>query len=280
MSANDGFTVVKYKYPNRKKLTKRQDPINQFYVTQTETSYSDNQFELIINNIKQCKVELQGSLFYKEVLSTMSHILSENFANSEKFTCVEFQDFVCYGIGRISECPASRYQFALLLLLWEHFKPSGKCYAYDPVFGNLDREIVENFEMQLIPRNEEAKRKVSQKTLFFVPHGGKPLYNNILWANWGTCLENVIIFGNSFDSYQERLPSRQLELEASYIAQILPLTHEVRVQSHFKYDDIFNDMSLHYFISNELCDQPLSFWEDCMEPRYEDNNMEIILNAS
>ena len=278
MSANDGFTLVKYKYPKRNKFRKKQNGngINEF---STQTFCSDKQFELVINNIKQYKKELQDSMFYKEVLSGMSRILSGNMVNSEKFS-MEFQDFVCYGIGKISECPASRYQFALLLLLWEHFKPSGNCYIYDPVFGNLDRQIVEHFELQLIPRNEEAKRKVFKKTLFFVPHGGKPLYNNILWANWGASLENTIIFGNSFGSYEERIPSHQLKLEASYIAQILPLMHEVQVQSQFDYDDIFNDMSLHYFISDELNEQPLSFWEDCKEPLYKDDNMEIILNAS
>ena len=35
-------------------------------------------------------------------------------------------------------------------------------------------------------------------------HCGKPLYNSVLWANWGPGLSNVIILGNRFSSYQER----------------------------------------------------------------------------
>ena len=41
-------------------------------------------------------------------------------------------------------------------------------------------------------------------TLFFMLHCGKPLYNSVLWANWGLGLSNVIILGNRFSSYQER----------------------------------------------------------------------------
>ena len=282
MADSDGFTLVKYKYPKQNRFKKKQNgsPKDLSTFVTTQTSYSDEQLDLVINNINQYKVELQDSPFYKEVLLSISKMLSVNVVKSDDKITVKFQDFVCYGIGKISECPTSRYQFALLVLLWQHFKPSGRCCIYDPVFGNLDQKIVEHFELEFVPRNEEAKRKVSQKTLFFVPHGGKPLYNNILWANWGGNLKNVVIFGNSFASYQERIPLRQLELEASYIARILPLTHEIRLQSWFNHGDVFNDMSLHCFVADQLGKQPSSFWNDCNEPIYEDNNVEIILNAS
>lgn len=51
---------------------------------------------------------------------------------------------------------------------------------------------------------QEGKRKVERLTLFFMLHCGKPLYNSVLWANWGPRLSNVIILGNRFSSYQER----------------------------------------------------------------------------
>ena len=281
MADSDGFTLVKYKYPKQNKFIKKQretfEGTSNFSTAQI--CYNKKQFDLIINSIKTCQMELQDSAFYKELLSSISKILSLNVVDTDQINA-NFQDFVCYGIGKISECPTSRHQFALLLLLWHHIKSSGRCYVYDPVFGNVDQEIVKHFEVDLILRNEEAKRRVSQKTLFFVPHGGKPLYNNILWANWGANLKNVVIFGNSFASYHERIPLHQLELEAGYIAKILPLTHEIKLGRWYDRDDIFNDMSLHYFVANQLCEQPSSFWNDCKEPVYEDNNMEIIFNTS
>lgn len=272
MSDNDGFTLVKYKHPKRNKH--KSLGFKEFSCSQT----SVNQLDVITNYICQCKIELKSSSFYKELLLSLSEILSPDEASSGEMA-LKFQDFVSYGIGRISECPLARYQFALLVLLWQHFRPAGKCYIYDPVFGKLDQLIIERFELELIPRNEEAKRCVSQKTLFFVPHCGKPLYNNILWANWGVGLENIIIFGNSFASYQERLPLHQLKLEASYIARILPMTHEVKLQRFINHDDIFNDTSLHYWMADELCKKPSLFWNDCEEPVYKDS-LEIILNTS
>lgn len=277
MTESEGFTLVKYKYPKRKKLDKKQNGNPSDSLTIPSPSHN-GKLDLIVSNIKIYETELQGSAYFRELILSLSKILCETTGNSEKFP-VKFQDFVCYGIGKISECPASRYQFVLLLSLWQYFKPSGKCFLYDPVFGYTDKEIIENFKLELIPNNEEAKRKISQKTLFFVPHCGKPLYNNILWANWGVGLENVIIFGNSFRSYQERLPSRQLQAEASYIARILPLTNEIQVQSLFQYNDVFNDLSLHYFLADKLNKQSVLFWENCNEPFYDDNETEIIFNV-
>jgi hypothetical protein len=281
MADSDGFTLVKYRYPKQNKFKKKRfgTPKSLSNFSTAQISCSNKQLDLVINNIKTCQTELQDTPFYNELLLSMSKVLSVNVVHSDQIT-VDFQDFVCYGIGKLSECPTSRYQFALLVLLWEHFKPSGKCFIYDPVFGNIDEEIVKHFGLDIIPRNEEAKRRVSQKTLFFVPHGGKPLYNNILWANWGPNLKNVVIFGNSFASYQERMPLHQLESEASFIAQIIPLTNEIRLRSWCDRDDIFNDMSLHYFLDDQLCKQPSSFWNNCKEPIYEENNMEIVSSTS
>lgn len=54
---------------------------------------------------------------------------------------------------------------------------------------------------------QEGKRKVTQKTLFYMPHCTKPLYSNVLWANWcPSGLSNVFILGNSFAHYSHRYP--------------------------------------------------------------------------
>ncbi|XP_028406366.1 SRR1-like protein [Dendronephthya gigantea] len=274
MSGDDGFTFVKYKHP-RKNKHKSLGFFEEFSCSKSQTSVK--QLDVLINCICQCKVELKSSTFYKELLGSLSQILSPDKAANSGEVSLNFQDCVSYGIGRISECPIARYQFALLVLLWQHFRPAGKCYIYDPVFGNLDQQIIKHFELELIPRNEEAKRCVAQKTLFFVPHCGKPIYNNILWANWGVGLENVIIFGNSFASYQERLPLRQLKSEASYIAEILSMTHEVKLQIFTNHDDIFNDTSLHYWVADELHKKSSSFWSNYEEPVYQESS-EIILD--
>jgi flagellar biosynthesis protein FliQ len=52
---------------------------------------------------------------------------------------------------------------------------------------------------------QQCKRSVEEKTLFFMPHCGKAMYNNLLWANWSVDkLEKMAVIGNSFSSYHEK----------------------------------------------------------------------------
>lgn len=285
MSNNNGFRLVQYKHPKQSKPTEQSKMLFTNTASQAQTGNNEKQLNMVIKYIENCKLEIKSSLFYEELIQAMPENISQNTdvksgnlkpGESSKL----FTDFVCYGIGQLSESPMARYQFALLLLLWQHFQPQGNCYIYDPVFSTLDKNIVKYFRMVLISKNEEARRKVVKKTLFFIPHGGKPLYNNVLWANWGPSLANIVVIGNSFHSYDERIPSSQLCLEAEYIARVLPITHEVKFPTLFHHEDIFNDLATHFFLENELQRQPCSFWKDCKEPVYEDDNTEIVLNAS
>lgn len=54
--------------------------------------------------------------------------------------------------------------------------------------------------VEAIQVNEEGKRVVREDgmTLFYMPHCGHVLYNNVLWANWGPGVSRVCIVGNSF----------------------------------------------------------------------------------
>jgi len=85
-----------------------------------------------------------------------------------------------------------------------------------------------------------CKHRVRDRTLFFMPHCGKAMYNNVLWANWSAShLAKIGIIGNSFISYQDklvlrapfsslidlclsthRLPVQQLREEAPYIYRV------------------------------------------------------------
>lgn len=60
-------------------------------------------------------------------------------------------------------------------------------------------EFCNEIDVKWISENEECFRKIPENTkvLFFVPHGTKSMYHNILLANWEPeKLENIIIFGN------------------------------------------------------------------------------------
>ena len=287
MEMGDGFTLVKYKHPRQYKYQTTQKIRKNCHQVPDGKVPGDcaagQTLGTVLKYIENCKIELQTSSFYKELMKLIADNLDEDIITETQDhhanTATSFEDFVCYGIGRLSESPIARYQFALYLLLWQQFKPSGQCLIYDPVFTSFDEQIINHFGLVLLTKNEEAKRQVASRTLFFAPHCGKPLYNNILWANWGPGLKNVVILGNSFRGYHEKMPLHLLNQEAAYIFCVLPIMEEVGFPLTFHHDDVFNDLSIHFFKAKKLQKQDLSFWDNCKEPVYDDDNVEIILKS-
>ncbi|KAJ7416133.1 SRR1 domain containing [Willisornis vidua] len=156
---------------------------------------------------------------------------------------------VCLGLGRFAACPIARCQLAFLLLLLEELR--------------------------------EGKHGVGgSATLFYMVHCGKALYNNLLWSNWSpAALSKVVIIGNSFRGIEERLLSRILERDYSYIAKVLKGTEEVALPSHPRYLDTFNDTSVHWFPLDKLQQLSPDIWNFVEEPTYQDcEDLEIIRN--
>ncbi|XP_064612947.1 SRR1-like protein isoform X2 [Liolophura sinensis] len=111
------------------------------------------------------------------------------------------QDIICYGLGNFSTCVIARYQMALLLALRENLNVDlQRCQLYDPRFTECEKDYLRASGVKLIAENEEGKRTCHETMLFYMPHCDKPLYNNLLYANWGLGLRNIIIIGNSFST--------------------------------------------------------------------------------
>lgn len=57
-----------------------------------------------------------------------------------------------------------------------------------------------------LPAPQEGRRSVGgEPTVFYMPHCGTALYNNLLWSNWSVdALAKVLIIGNSFRGLEER----------------------------------------------------------------------------
>ncbi|XP_068766977.1 SRR1-like protein isoform X2 [Struthio camelus] len=129
---------------------------------------------------------------------------------------------VCYGLGRFCSCPAARHQLAFLLLLLEELPvPRSQCFLFDPAFSEQELAVLGELGLRVLPDNEEGKHRVHESaTLFYMIHCGKALYNNLLWSNWSIgALSKMVIIGNSFKGIEERLLSRILERDYSYIAK-------------------------------------------------------------
>lgn len=78
---------------------------------------------------------------------------------------------VIYGLGSLQHSRVSRYQAALGLLLADMLPAlSRPPQAYDPAFTELDVALLTRLGVDVIAHNEEGRRRISEPTLFFLPH--------------------------------------------------------------------------------------------------------------
>jgi hypothetical protein len=116
------------------------------------------------------------------------------------------QEMVCYGIGHFGVSRASALQAALAVLLHKCLHIRGPLLMYDPVLTDSEKWAANELGFTLLTVNEVGLRTVSAPTLFFMPHCGRRLYSNVLRANWDPSrLAQVLIIGNSFESYRLRM---------------------------------------------------------------------------
>ncbi|CAG8579677.1 10692_t:CDS:2 [Ambispora gerdemannii] len=141
----------------------------------------------LILNIEDKKTTLSKSQFYQQLKDTIQDSLSSSIRSS-------LVDIVCYGIGSIKDSRITQFQFSLLLLLRDLFQAT-----------SLDFEVLVYYGIISIEENEKAKRKITQPTLFYMPHCPIGLYNNLIGANWQRySLTNMLLIGNRLEFYAER----------------------------------------------------------------------------
>lgn len=215
--------------------------------------------------------ELRATQFCKDFLQHIHDIVEQKGVLSSASSTKNEQGFmvhqiVCYGLGRIATSYISRFQLALLLILREHLSKLNiclanqrqvTCYAYDPVFTELDTSLLQSCNIEVLSHNEEGRRKVesspnsNELTTFYMVHCDKFLYNNLLGVNQSS-LHKMIVIGNSFNSMKERVVERTLEDEYKFIYRVLSqqIVKEVPLSNWQEMDDIFNDTSIHHFEPN------------------------------
>eukprot|EP00965_Chrysotila_dentata_P128447 4246944-Pleurochrysis_carterae.AAC.1 len=184
------------------------------------------------------------------------------------------QELVCYGIGNFSTSPAAKYQVALAMLLR---KALAKTYTkdrdansngrhidglslratmYDPVFSMLEIEFLVARGFNVPAENEEGRRTIDRKTLFFMPHCGRQLYSNVIGANWNAAsLPLLVVLGNSFSAYADSLPTQRREdackwchlfRAADFVVEQACGEQTARKSA---FSNAFNNLSLHSFDS-------------------------------
>ncbi|XP_077617620.1 SRR1-like protein [Crocuta crocuta] len=187
---------------------------------------------------------------------------------------------VCYGLGNFATCVIARNQLAFLLLFLEKCQiPRRHCWVYDPLFSQLEIAVLDGLGVTVLSENEEGRRCVGgEPTVFYMPHCGTALYNNLLWSNWSAgALSRMLVVGNSFRGLEERLLSRVLHKNYPYVAKVLQGLEERGLPQTPPYADVFNDMSVHWFPAEKLLRLPPDTWAFREEPDYGDcEDLEII----
>lgn len=179
-----------------------------------------------------------------------SHFYQQDF-NSTLDKCLralgdrKIEQIICYGLGTFSNGVdvVSRYQLALLLLIYERLKEletplNNTIEVFDPSFEDLDKAVLLSFnspQFKVIQENEHCGRRLdcleqSRCALIYMPHLDKYLYNNLLGVNWD--IENLsrfVILGNSFHEMIDNETLFKRESELHYMNQLACNFAETRV---------------------------------------------------
>ncbi|KAG8190597.1 hypothetical protein JTE90_017862 [Oedothorax gibbosus] len=257
----DGFTLVTNKQKRRKNKSKKcnittpslpQSEVEVFKRSKIETIQKDlyysTFFSTFIENLNQALNNILQPLKHHptEIMN-----VTDNFNNLDISSSNEV-DIVCYGLGHFITCMIARYQLAFLLSLKEVLH-ADTVTVFDPVFLVEEKCFLKELGFDVLEVNEEAKRPIFRKTIFFMPHCDLPLYDNLLSANWNeNGLPNLIIIGNSFQNYFLKTPERELKRKAKYVFYSWEIVTENTICNNFQFTDVFNDLSVHYFQSKDL----------------------------
>jgi hypothetical protein len=140
---------------------------------------------------RQRKTQLLTPVAHATLLLT--HIKSHKPSLTSPSSLPTFSKIIALGLGKTSS-HITQHQIALLLTLGTNI------HAYDPVWTEVDHLVLSDLGITVITENKWGKIGVVEDTLFYMPHCGGGLYENVMWAN-RMDLGRVCVFGNELELY-------------------------------------------------------------------------------
>lgn len=205
----------------------------------------------LIQNIHSCIKKIEHSTFFRVLLDQVQapQMLEAFF----RVLGPELKmQMVIYGIGSIESYEPPRLQLSLALLLKRKFGWIGDMEVFDPILSASESRVLEALGCSVLSVDEQGRRQASKPTLFFMPHCEAGLYDNLLHANWGTeRLNNIVLFGNSFGTYEHQVTeyrTSSLVDSSRHILAARKFTSEFAIKT-VSDDDFraFHDSSWHFF---------------------------------
>ncbi|KAI9997987.1 hypothetical protein PInf_002321 [Phytophthora infestans] len=228
---------------------------------------STNKQMQIIGRVRSIADVLRDSLLLQDALRVITDHFALNAVNKSVDRDVEGVDteeatdysptLVGYGLGSFCASSSAVHQLGFLVALTEALggrqsEANLHCAEiFDPAMNQSDGAIAEHFQLKVIQENEHGRRRVASNTVFFMPHCGIALYQNVLACNWGPAIKKLVIIGNSFSAYGDRLIGAKERGEVLLVS-VLPYLDEVplpcgvakRHDDFSRYEAAFNDLSI------------------------------------
>ncbi|KAI3821941.1 hypothetical protein L1987_09517 [Smallanthus sonchifolius] len=159
---------------------------------------------------------------------------------------------VIYGIGSIESFEPPRLQLSLAILMKRKLDWIGEIEVFDPIISLTESKVLEELGCHVLSVNEQGMRKVVNPILFFMPHCEAELYDNLLTTNWRhDSLNKIILFGNSFEKYEQHQSVVQdsiLDDSRKHLLAIRPFTKEFEISTvSDDYFRAFQGSSWHFF---------------------------------
>lgn len=190
-----------------------------------------------------------------------------------------FDQVICYGLGSFNRETISRKQLYFLICL-RQVVHCADWQAYDPVFNADEQSILSRLGFSLIPQNEYCRRPIKEgggsvkRTLFYMPHCHKFMFNNLFWSNWSAeCLSDLYLIGNSLNLISVVLAEKGDPKEFVYLHGLrkLDVVRERPIENCYSNKHLFNDLSFHRFVTGHLQPADLSQLFDSQCPVYRDD---------
>lgn len=192
---------------------------------------------------------------------------------------LKFDQVICYGLGSFNRETISRKQLYFLICL-KQLVHSADWQVYDPVFNADEQSILSRLGFGLIQTNEYCRRSIKQadgtikRTLFYMPHCHKFMFNNLFWSNWDAdSLADLCLIGNSFNLISVVLAEKGDPKEFAYLHHLarLNVVCEHPIENCYPNKHLFNDLSCHSFSTGHLQPVDLSRCFDAQCPVYKDS---------
>ncbi|KAJ1426959.1 Sensitivity To Red Light Reduced-like, SRR1 [Sesbania bispinosa] len=251
-TANGGWTVVLPRRGQQRRkaikdgiLEEKQEPW-----TPTDSQTDLSRETTLVQKMERCISRIGSSQFYhtfKDQIQTSVFYYFHRVLGSE----MKMQ-MVMYGIGSIELYEPPRLQLSLAILMRRDFSWIGNIEVFDPILSVTESRVLEALGCSVLSINEHGRREALKPTMFFMPHCEAELYNNLLQANWKpSLLKNMVLFGNSFETYEQHVSvckNTPILNSVGHILAVRRFTNEFRIKTiSDDYYNAFHDSSWHFF---------------------------------